>query len=50
METIVNSHYKAILKGELLGTSISLDGRPHVDIKKAVASESGMKGFIINHY
>lgn len=48
METIVNSHYKAIIKGELLGTPISLDGRPHVDIKKAVASESGMKGFIID--
>lgn len=47
METIVNSHYKAILKGELLGTHVSFDGRPHVDIKKAVASESGMKGFII---
>ncbi|MEZ0181919.1 SEC-C domain-containing protein [Flavobacterium oncorhynchi] len=48
METIVNSHYKAIIKGELLGTPISLDGRPHVDIKKAVASESGMKGFLID--
>ncbi|KQS88788.1 hypothetical protein ASG21_16750 [Chryseobacterium sp. Leaf394] len=48
METIVNSHYKAIIKGELLGTPASLDGRPHVDIKKAVASESGMKGFLIN--
>lgn len=48
METIVNSHYKAIVKGELLGTPISLDGRPHVDIKKAVVSESGMKGFIID--
>lgn len=47
METIVNSHYKDILKSELLGTPVSLDGRPHVDIKKAVASESGMKGFII---
>lgn len=48
METIVNSHYKVIIKGELLGTPASLDGRPHVDIKKAVASESGMKGFLIN--
>lgn len=47
METIVNSHYKTILKGKLLGTPVSFDGRPHVDIKKAVASESGMKGFII---
>lgn len=48
METIVNSHYKNIIKGELLGNPISLDGRPHVDINKAVTSESGMKGFLID--
>lgn len=48
METIINSHYKVIIKGELLGMPTSLDGRPHVDIKKAVVSESGMKGFLIN--
>lgn len=47
METIVNLHYKTIIKGELLGNTISFDGRPHVGMKKAVTSESGMKGYLI---
>lgn len=47
METVVNLHYKTIIKGELLGNTISFDGRPHVGMKKAVASESGMKGYLI---
>jgi hypothetical protein len=47
METVVNLHYKILLKGDLLGNPISFDGRPHVGIKKAVASESGMQGYLI---
>lgn len=47
METIVNLHYKTIIKSELLGNTISFDGRPHVGMKKAVTSESGMKGYLI---
>lgn len=47
METVVNLHYKVLLKGELLGNRISFDGRPHVGINKAVASESGMRGYLI---
>lgn len=47
METVVNLHYKVLLKGDLLGSPISFDGRPHVRIKKAVASESGMRGYLI---
>jgi hypothetical protein len=47
METVVNLHYKVLLKGDLLGDPISFDGRPHVGIKKAVASESGMRGYLI---
>lgn len=47
METVVSLHYKILLKGELLGNPISFDGRPHVGIKKAVASESGMRGYLI---
>lgn len=34
METVVNLHYKILLKGDLLGHPISFDGRPHVGIKK----------------
>lgn len=47
METVVNLHYKVLLKGDLLGNPISFDGRPHVGINKAVASESGMRGYLI---
>lgn len=47
METVVNLHYKILLNGDLLGNPISFDGRPHVGIKKAVASESGMQGYLI---
>jgi hypothetical protein len=47
METVVNLHYKVLLKGDLFGNPISFDGRPHVGIKKAVASESGMRGYLI---
>lgn len=47
IETVVNLHYKVLLKGDLLGNPISFDGRPHVGIKKAVASESGMRGYLI---
>lgn len=47
METVVNLHYKVLLIGDLLGNPISFDGRPHVGIKKAVASESGMRGYLI---
>jgi hypothetical protein len=47
METVVNLHYKVLLKGDLLGNPISFDGRPHVGIKKTVASESGMRGYLI---
>jgi len=46
-QTVVNLHYKDLLKGDLLGNPISFDGRPHVGIKKAVASESGMRGYLI---
>jgi hypothetical protein len=47
METIVNLHYKTIIKVELLGNTTSFDGRPHVGMKKAVTSESGMKGYLV---
>lgn len=47
METVVNLHYKVLIKGDLLGNPISFDGRPHVGIKKAVASESGMRGYLV---
>ncbi len=45
--TIVNTHYRNLIYGDLLGNRPSLDGRPNVNIEKVVTSESGMKGQII---
>jgi len=47
VETIVNLHYKVLLRDDLMGRVITFDGRPHVGIGKAVQSESGLKGYLI---
>ena len=47
METVVNLHYKVLVKGDLLGNLVSMDGRPNVGMKKAVTSSSGQKGFLV---
>jgi hypothetical protein len=47
IETVVNLHYKTLLKGDLLGNGPSLDGRPNVGMQKAVQSSSGQKGFVV---
>lgn len=47
METVVNLHYKVLVKGDLLGHAVSMDGRPNVAMKKAIASSSGQKGFLV---
>ena len=46
--TIVNTHYKNLIVSDLLGNSPSLDGRPNVNIEKAVISETGAKGQVIS--
>lgn len=40
MNTVVNAHYKVLVKGDLLYNNVSMDGRPNVNFKKAVASAS----------
>jgi hypothetical protein len=47
METVVNLHYKVLVKGDLLGNRVSMDGRPNVGMKKAVTSYSGKKGLLV---
>ena len=47
MDTVVNAHYKTLMKGDLLGYPPSMDGRPNVGIQKSVISETGQKGFVI---
>jgi hypothetical protein len=46
VDTVVNAHYKALLKGDLLGNGPSMDGRPNVGMQKAIQSGS-QKGFVI---
>lgn len=46
VETIVNLHYKVLVKGDFLGNGPSMDGRPNVGIQKAVQSK-GQKGFLV---
>jgi hypothetical protein len=46
--TIINTHYKNLIVSDLLGNHPSLDGRPNVNINKAVISESGMKGQVVS--
>jgi hypothetical protein len=47
LETVVSLHYKVLVKGDLLGKSVTMDGRPNVGIGKAVSSSSGQKGYIV---
>lgn len=47
METVVNIHYKILVKEDLLGDNVSMDGRPNVKMNKAVTSSSGQKGFLV---
>lgn len=46
VKTIVNMHYKDLVKQEILGHPISFDGRPHISIAKSVQSDSGQRGFL----
>lgn len=47
IDTVVNAHYKTLMKGDLLGYQPSIDGRPNVGIQKSIISETGQKGFVI---
>ncbi|GAA4382145.1 hypothetical protein GCM10023186_22200 [Hymenobacter koreensis] len=47
VETVVNVHYKLLVKNNLLGNSVAMDGRPNVGIQKFIASSSGQKGFLV---
>jgi len=46
-QNVVNVHYKKMIKSDLMGDSISYDGRPFLDMDKSVVSESGQKGWIV---
>jgi hypothetical protein len=46
--TIINQHYTGPLKGELCGDgAIAMDGRPLVGLGKAVQTEDGKKGWLV---
>ncbi|MCU0421656.1 MAG: SEC-C domain-containing protein [Bacteroidia bacterium] len=47
VETVINQHYKNLIIQDLTTENLNMDGRPVVGIKKAVQSDSGQKGFVI---
>ncbi len=47
VETVVNQHYQSLLIQDLVIGNLSLDERPVVGRKKAVQSETGQKGVVI---
>lgn len=46
-QCVVNAYYRTLVKGELLGNAIQMDGRPTLDIEKIVQTDDGRKGFVI---
>jgi len=47
MESIVNMHYKFLVRGDLLGDQITMDGRPIVGTQNTYLSSSGQQGFLV---
>lgn len=48
VDTIVNTYYKNLIVGDLLGSTPSLDGRPNVNVEKMVVSETGARGQVLS--
>jgi len=46
-QCVVNSYYRTLIKGELLGNAVLMDGRPTLDIEKIVEIDDGRKGFVV---
>lgn len=47
MSCVVNSYYRTLVKGELLGNKVEMDGRPTLDVEKIVKTDDGRKGFLM---
>ncbi len=47
MRSVVNAYYRSLVKGELSGDPVELEGRPTLDIEKIVETDDGRKGFVI---
>lgn len=47
IRTVVNAYYRSLIKVELSGHDISMDGRPSLGIEKFVQTEDGLKGSVI---
>lgn len=46
-KTVVNAYYRSLIVAELTGETISLDGRPSLEVEKFVETEDGVKGSVI---
>lgn len=47
MYSVVNAYYRTLVKGELLGDPVELDGRPTLDIEKIVQPDASRKGMVV---
>jgi len=47
MSCVVNSYYRTLAKGELMGNKVEMDGRPTLDVEKIVKTDDGRKGFLM---
>lgn len=47
MRSVINAYYRTLVKSELSGNPIEMDGRPTLDIEKVVQSDDGRKGFVV---
>lgn len=47
MRSVVNSYYRTLVKGELLGYAVEMDGRPTLNIEKIVKTDDGRKGMVV---
>lgn len=47
MYTVINAYYRSLVKGELSGNPIEMDGRPTLDIEKIIRHDNGRKGMVV---
>jgi hypothetical protein len=47
MQSVVNGYYRSLIRIELEGKEIPLDGRPFLQMEKLVQAEDGSKGYIV---
>ncbi|TDO05392.1 SEC-C domain-containing protein [Sunxiuqinia elliptica] len=47
MYSVVNAYYRTLVKGELSGDPVKMDGRPTLDIEKVIQPDDHRKGMVV---